>query len=202
MLLKSIITEKCFANRVRWNCAHSIVPVIHWIWQTGLTEVRQCIYIIICVCVCVPPCACVAQLMLTESFCAVNHHILIVKSGFASWETSTCQRPSLFSTLPGTLVRSRAHAWTYIISSAVFGQILWILGISVLKKSASQPLVHNVLRAFLQAGGGGEEKVRRITDDSIKLILCTTKLRANAIWVLFMWLNYLLPPHSTPFFRI
>lgn len=105
----------------------------------------------VCVYVCARPCACVAQLMLAESFCAVNHDILIVKSGFAGWQTSICQRPSLFSTLPGTFVHSHTHTRTYIISSAVFWQILWILGISVLKKFASQPLIHNVLCAFLQA---------------------------------------------------
>lgn len=81
MLLKSIITEKCFANWVKRDSARSMVSVVHWIWQTGLTEVSLYIYthikIYVCVCACVrtDPCVCVAQLMLAESFCAVNHDI-------------------------------------------------------------------------------------------------------------------------------
>lgn len=74
---------------------------------------------------------------------------LIVKSRFARWQTSICQRPSLSSTLPWHIC---ALTRPYIISSAFSWQILWILGISVLKKSAHQPLIHNVLCSFLQAG--------------------------------------------------
>lgn len=83
---------------------------------------------------------------------------LVVKSRFASWQTSICQRPSLFSTLPGTFMCSHTHTDIYIILSTVFWQILCILGMSVLKKFASQPRIHNVLCAFLQAGGGKKKQ--------------------------------------------
>lgn len=73
MLVKSIITEKCFANQIRRDSAHYIVSVIHLIWQASLNEGSQCVYIYTNICVCVF--VCVAQLMLAESFYVVNHDI-------------------------------------------------------------------------------------------------------------------------------
>lgn len=69
MLFESISSKKCFASWGRRDCAPSIVPVVHWLRQTGLAEVS------LCVCVLMHPCMCVAQLMLAESFRAVNHDI-------------------------------------------------------------------------------------------------------------------------------
>lgn len=101
MLLKSIITEK---NALLIELGQTLpIPLFRWfIEDDRLVWLKSA-----CVCVC--PHVCRAQLMLAESFCAVNRDILIVKSRFASWHTSICQGPSLFSTLPGTFGCSHTH---------------------------------------------------------------------------------------------
>lgn len=140
MLVKSIITEKCFANQVRRDSVHSIVSVMHWIWQASLTEGSQCVYI--CKYIYVYICVCV------DSWCSLKAFVwwtmtLIVKSRFASWQTPICQRPSLLSTLPGMFVHSHSHTHTHTRMYLVH----WFLknpidiSISVLKTFASQPLI-------------------------------------------------------------
>lgn len=148
MLLNQLLPKKCFANQVRRDSAHSIVSVMHIEYDRPAWLKAASVYIYIknmCMRVCMCLCVCVAQLMLAESFCVVNRNI-IVKSRFASWQTSICQRPSLLSSLPGTFVHS--HTQTYLVC--------WFLAnpmdtCNLCSQDICQPASHNVSCTFLQA---------------------------------------------------